>query len=319
MTPSVSGNANQDILRGVALVTLAFSLSVFLPVVGFFFALFIPLPVLFFRVKRGRGNGAIIAGISGLLMAILLGGPALGDGLFFGGLLLLGLTLGEGLDRGQSVERTMLAACGLVLGGGTVLVLFHASLSGVDLGAFVSDAVRRNLELSLLLYREMGVPPEQIEAVRGILDIVHRTLLRLLPAMIVSSTIVVAWATLVMALPLFRMRGVPAPDPGPLNRWRAPDPLIWGVIGCGVLLMLPDTGLKIVGLNVLVVLLTVYFFGGIAVVSYFFEKRRVPLGLRFLFYALIVVQQLLLLVVVALGLFDMWFNFRKLDATEGDE
>ena len=282
MMRPVSENAGQDILRGVAMAVLAFSLSVFLPIVGFVFALFIPLPVLFYRVKGGRKSGAVVAAVSGALMALLLGGPAWGDGLFFGGLLLLGLALGDGIDRGMTVERTFLMACGLVLGGGTTLVLFHAGLSGVDLAPFVSDYIRGNLELSLRLYGEMGVPPEQIEAVRSVLDVLHRTLVRLLPALIVSSTMLVAWATLIMALQLFRIRGVAASDPGPLNRWRAPDPLIWGVIGCGVLLMFPDAGLKLAGLNGLIVLLTVYFFGGIAVVSYFFEKRRLPLALRFL-------------------------------------
>ncbi|MFP4032129.1 MAG: DUF2232 domain-containing protein [Desulfococcaceae bacterium] len=319
MNPPAKNDPRRDMLRGVALVLFAFSASVFLPVVGFFFALFIPLPVLFFRVKRGRKTAAVICGGSGLLMALFLGGAGLGNTLFFGGLLLLGFLLGDGLGNAEPVDRTVLTACGWVLGGGTVLTLFYVGLSGLNLLDFISEGIRRNLELSLALYREMGVPAEQIDALRGVLDLLHQTLLRLLPAMIASAALFAAWASLVMGLSLLRLRGVPVADPGPLNRWRPPDHLIWGVIACGVLLLIPHTGLRVAALNGLFVLLTVYFFAGIAVVSFFFEKRRLPRPLRALFYALVAIQQPLLLVVVALGLFDMWFNFRKLDVHPGEK
>jgi uncharacterized protein YybS (DUF2232 family) len=317
--PPATGEIRRDALRGVAFVLFAFSVSAFLPVAGVFFALFIPLPVLFYRVKRGRKTGGIVAGASAVLMTMILGGTGLGNTLFFGGLLLLGFLLGEGMAKGEPVERILLAACGWVLGSATIVLLFSVSLSGADLTGFVSEGIRRNLELSLQLYGEMGVPPEQIEAIRGVLDLLHRTLLYTLPAMAASATLFVAWASLLMGFSILRLRRIPAPDPGPLNRWRAPDHLIWGVIGCGGLLLIPSEGLRLAGLNGLFVVLTIYFFAGIAVVSFFFEKRRMPVALRFLFYALIALQQLLLLLVVALGLFDMWFNFRKLDVHPGEK
>ena len=319
MMPPAAGEIRRDALRGVAFVLFAFFVSVLLPVIGVFFALFIPLPVLFYRVKRGRIIGGIVAGASAGCMPLLLGGVGLGNALFFGGLLLLGFLLGDGMARGEPVERILLVACGWVLGSGTILILFHVGLSGVDLTGFISEGIRRNLELSLQLYREMGVPPEQIETLRGALDLLRRTLLRVLPAMVASATLFVAWASMLMGFSILRLRKIPAPDPGPLNRWRAPDHLVWGVIVCGGLLLVPDEGFRVAGLNGLFVLLTIYFFAGVAVVSFFFEKRRIPLPLRFLFYALIALQQLLLLLVVALGLFDMWFNFRKLDVHPGEK
>ena len=67
--------------------------------------------------------------------------------------------------------------------------------------------------------------------------------------------------------------------------------------------------------NGLLILLTVYFFQGIAIVSYFFEKKRFPRLLRLLLYSLIAVQQILLLFVIGLGIFDMWLNFRKIGSS----
>ena len=71
--------------------------------------------------------------------------------------------------------------------------------------------------------------------------------------------------------------------------------------------------LKLVGLNGLITLLTVYFFAGIAIVSYFFEKKRFPRILRFFLYSMIGLQQFILLMVIGLGFFDVWLNFRKLE------
>jgi uncharacterized protein YybS (DUF2232 family) len=57
----------------------------------------------------------------------------------------------------------------------------------------------------------------------------------------------------------------------------------------------------------------VYFFQGIAVVSYFFNKKRFPRTLRIFLYSLIAIQQIILLLIIGLGIFDMWLNFRKLN------
>jgi uncharacterized protein YybS (DUF2232 family) len=78
------------------------------------------------------------------------------------------------------------------------------------------------------------------------------------------------------------------------------------------MLLIPGSSLKMLGLNGLLVLLTVYFLQGIAVVSYYFEKKKFPRALRLFLYTLIALQQFILLLIVGLGLFDMWLNFRKL-------
>jgi uncharacterized protein YybS (DUF2232 family) len=64
-------------------------------------------------------------------------------------------------------------------------------------------------------------------------------------------------------------------------------------------------------------MMMIYFFQGIAVVSFYFKKKQFPKALRAILYGLMAMQQLLLLVVVAMGFFDMWFDFRRLRKVEG--
>ena len=40
----------------------------------------------------------------------------------------------------------------------------------------------------------------------------------------------------------FRRWGLPVPDYGPLDHWKAPDLLVWPVIACGILLLVPSLG-----------------------------------------------------------------------------
>ncbi len=78
-------------------------------------------------------------------------------------------------------------------------------------------------------------------------------------------------------------------------------------------MLFPASVTKLIGLNVLLILMTIYFFQGMAIVSFFFEKKQVPRLFKILLYTLIVLQQLVLLAVIGIGLFDMWLNFRKLE------
>ena len=59
-------------------------------------------------------------------------------------------------------------------------------------------------------------------------------------------------------------------------------------------------------------ILTIYFFQGMGIVAFFFEKKQLPRSFRIMLYALIALQQVLLLVIIGLGVFDLWLNFRKI-------
>ncbi len=65
-------------------------------------------------------------------------------------------------------------------------------------------------------------------------------------------------------------------------------------------------------LNGMVVLTIIYFFQGIAIISFYFEKKKIPMAIRTLLYGTIIIQQIFLLVIAGIGFFDVWLNFRKL-------
>ena len=301
----------KDIVTGISITSLIFLISVFIPIIGFVAALFIPLPILYYRLKLGRTNGLIIAVVTSLIMMVLIGGLSI-DVVFFAGLLLIGFMLGELFELNLTIEQTTLIASGSVVLSGLISLVIAGFVSGQGVIAIVSNYVAKNLELTLVLYREMGMSQENIDLISQSLDKIQQALVTVIPALVSASTLFVSWISILLAKPLLLKRSLNYPDFGTLTQWKAPEYLVWGAIGCGVALFLPNTAIRVIGINGLLILMTIYFFQGIAIVSFYFDKKELPRFVRVFLYTLIALQQLILLVVIGLGFFDLWVNFRRL-------
>lgn len=308
----------KDIATGTAVAVLIFAISIYIPIIGFFCSLFMPLPLLFYRLKLGRNAGAVIFFATAIIMAVLLDGLSI-DVFFFVELLFLGFVLGEFFELNLSIEKTVLYSCGSVLVSGLVILLIYSNIAGRDIAVMISDYVKQNLELTMVLYQSMGMSEESIRVISNSLDAIQYVLVRIIPALVVISTFFVAWTTLLLIRPLLKKKSLFFPAFGSLQQWRSPEILVWGVIGCGLLLLFPSKAIKVLALNGLLILMPVYFFQGIAIVSHFFNKKKFPRFVRLFLYGLIALQQLFLIAVIGVGFFDIWLNFRKLGIKNSSE
>jgi uncharacterized protein YybS (DUF2232 family) len=80
------------------------------------------------------------------------------------------------------------------------------------------------------------------------------------------------------------------------------------------MVLFPVEGIAIAGMNLLILCGLIYLFQGLAIVAFFFRRKRVPVFFQWLFYALLFVplyMLVMLVIIIALGLFDMWVDFRK--------
>ncbi len=317
MPQTVNGGVPKDITTGIAITVLIFACAIYLPIIGFMGSILIPLPALFYRLKLGRNNGMVVPLAAMIIMITMLGGVTM-DLFYFGGMLLTGFCLGEFMEKRFPIEPALIATCGVVLLSGSLGILFYSNFKGIGLFDLISKYVAQNLELTLVLYEQMGMPEESIHLIAGAREEIQYLLVRILPGLITASTLFTAWINLLAARPFLIRKQVFPVEFGNLSTWKAPEQLVWGAIGCGILLLLGSKGIKMAGINGLIVLMTIYFFQGMAIISYFFEKKKFPPMLRVFLYGMIVIQQFLLIVVVGLGFFDMWLNFRKLETNKND-
>ncbi len=309
--PGVSGEKVKDLAIGIGVTSFLFAITILSPILGFLCVFGIPLPTLIYRAKLGRNLGALVPVGSLAFLVVILGGISL-DILYFLELLLIGSVLYETYEHGFSVEKTIGYTCMAAVLAGLITLLVYSVASETGIVSLVSGYIRKNIEATLTLYRQMGMSADNLDLVSESFDQIQYVFVRILPALAVISTLFVAWTSLLLSRPLLRRLKLFCPDFGSLNHWKAPDPLVWAAIGSGLMLLIPATWIKLAGINALLVLMTIYFFQGIAIVSYYFEKKRFPLILRVFLYALIALQQFLLLLIIGLGFFDIWLNIRRL-------
>ncbi len=307
MTPLNHRSSARDIFFGVG-VTLAMF-------VGIVIVFLLPLPALMFRLKLGRAKGGAITVVLFTAMAIIMGGGVL-DLFSLLALLVLGFVLGESFEKEFSLGKTMIVACSTQVAIGVVALLLYSHSAGIGIWEMISGYADSYIALYKSTIDQMGIAIETRQALHAYIDWFGPAILRPgIPGIVISGILLTAWINLLFAKAVFWRMGLTFPDFGSLNQWRTPEMLIWLLIGCGLLLLMPAGGLKLMGLNGLLVMLQIYYFQGIAIVSFFFEKKRFPLFARWVLYFF---SLQVLPLVIGLGIFDMWLNVRKIESNPGD-
>lgn len=305
----------KDIAAGLAMIGFLFVLPIYIPLFSVLCPMFMPLPILFYRVKLGRKSGAFVPILSVAIMTVMSGGLMPGI-IIFAVLMLSGFMLGELFEiENLSLEKTVLYVWITVLLAGWLGLSAYELASGKEIHTFLSDITEIFDEVLRRLKEDREIPAEKILLVSEFLKHAREIFLIIkpvLPGMAASSVLFVIWATLLTARAILKKKGLPCPDFGSLNQWKVPEFLVWGVIGCGFVLLAPADFPNILGYNGLIILMMIYFLGGIAVLSFYFEKKRFPLILKIFLYSLIALQIAAQFLVIALGFFDIWFNFRRL-------
>ena len=298
----------KETLTGILFCLLIYGVVFAFPLLGVFVLLFLPLPVLFYRLKLGRNGGAIVAAASFFVLVLMAKGLAF-DTLYFGVLLMTGIFLGECLERHLNIQKTM--GLTTLIAVGAIFIVFSAYILSQDLtfSQMIKAYMNQSLQIAEQISPEIGMDKEVAGKLVSSMMIV-------LPGMFIVSFMTTIWINILCIKRLLSRKGIALKSIEGLNLYKTPDKLIWAVIASGAALMVPLGPLKIIGINCLLILLLIYFFQGIAVISFFFQKKNTPVALKVFCYFLIAVQAYVLIMVIGLGFLDNWINFRKFTAIE---
>jgi len=308
----IQTTAIKDILTGILLCMVIIAIMYVIPLIGIFAWMFLPLPVLFYRLKTGR-NGSSIIIVTSLAVLIVFTSNFAFNMLYFGSLLMTGFFLGEFIEKHLGIEKIILYTGLAVLGSCVAVVLIYSLTNPQGIEQMISNYISRYQALSsgffsesAQLYPEMKIDQQMLEKAGALFVIIF-------PGIFINSYLTMVWINILLIKKILSKKGIIVKSIENLSQWKAPDYLVFGVIGLSVLIFVPVDMLKYFAVNGLIVILFVYFFQGIAVVSFLFQKKRVPFALRSFFYILIAIQPFFMFLVIGCGLFDTWINFRKLD------
>lgn len=169
----------------------------------------------------------------------------------------------------------------------------------------------------VLFQKKQGLDMRQLAFMQDNLDELVQSVLSILPALTFCAILLITIFNLVVAKRLFGGL-VTKTDPMNLNQWSLSFNAVWLFIGCIALVLLnmyffQETLVQFFCTNILIVLLFLYLLQGLGIVSCFFVKKNVPPLMRYLFYGLmILLLKRIGVLLIGLGFFDAWFDFRKL-------
>ncbi len=297
----------------LVVLTIGLFLSIlFVPLAGFFSSLFTPAPTALALVRKGTPRGWIVPGCSAALGAVILLALGLPESVpYLFALIGMGVIIGYGFARGWSVAKLVGLASLLVVGIAALLALVAYFQTRGQMVHLIEQDLR-NVLTAALKQLGKGSPAVSPETQKNLLEMVP-LVVRIMPGILISCTLVISWANLLVCRKYCRQAEGQAPEVEKLSLWKSPEHLVWLAIAGGLMLLLPLKGLDLLGINVVLVMGTVYFFQGLAIVAFYFEKWKVPLFVKGFVYAVFFLQRIASMAVAALGLFDVWFDFRKLN------
>jgi uncharacterized protein YybS (DUF2232 family) len=295
---------------------LALASSVFLfisgislPPLGVILLPFVAQPVLIFGLKYGAVGGMAVLCVAIMLFVLFVTEElALIYGVFA---VLAGLILSL-LGRIRAIEYLVVTVAGTLLTATAGLLLYLYG-SWAVMSQDLRSGLTEQLASAIRMQEKMGLPQDSLEMLKTQTPQLVGMILELLPALLFLSFAFIALINILYLGRRFPERRAQWFSLRHLREWKGPEPLVWGLIACGFALFVPGlAAVRTVALNLLIVIGACYFAQGLAVIAYFFHKNKVPRFLRGLTYVLIVFQQIFTLLVVALGLFDLWGDFRRL-------
>jgi uncharacterized protein YybS (DUF2232 family) len=283
--------------------------GVAIPPAGVVLIPLVPQPVLSFGFRFGIAWGAgAVAATAGLLFFVAGKELVLIYGLFA----LMTLMLFALLGRLRSVELLVLGIALVVFAvTGGLLFYFYGSWSAVIQD--VHHSLSQNLAAATRIHEKMGFPKDSLDLLKERMPQIVDTTVQFLPGLLFVSL-----ALIVLINIVFLCRRFPAQrelwfSTANFREWKGPEPLVWALIACGFAVFIPGLGfLRLIAINVLLVIGACYFVQGLAIIAYYFHKNNVPRFLRGVTYVLIAFEQIFTLLVVGLGLFDLWGDFRRL-------
>ena len=297
-----------DLIKGSVATLTLFLAYVTFPLVGMLPGLFAPFPAVYYAFKSGKTTGAAIIAVSAAVMAIL------GDATFViffilqSGVIALALPVFLAMVKGGAKA----IACTVTVN--LVAILLLAVVYGVTQGgnphAQAIKVINTSVSQVAVLYEQIGVKGDELKALQQGMKQAGALIGRVYPALLVVSLAFIVGLNLVV-LSKFSARLPSFPATGDFKSFKNPEQLVWVLIAAGFTMLIQNYQVSTAALNVLIVTVSLYFIQGIAVIFHFFTRFTVPKLVRALFYLFLALQPYLVVAVAALGLFDIWGDFRS--------
>lgn len=294
---------------------LLFLAGVAIPVVGSIAMLLAPAPILIYAV--GRIHPMVRTVVSLWLAAgiVLVATGPIGGLAYLAILGLATVIIAYMIERSQPFELIVVVTAVAMLAAGTAMAIALAGSPDILIATMhkgLSAAMHRGRDFYKVFGLESGLPADTQAT------IVKMTL-RLSPALAAISAGLTALVNLVVYWRWGGKQRLSYQLFGDLAKWSTPEWLIWVLLATGFGLFIPIPALGTAALNAFLCVAAVYFCQGLAIMSFYFKMLAMPAVARGAIYFIAIIQPVLAALVCAVGVFDLWVDFRRLKPPPSQE
>lgn len=270
-------------------------------------SLLMPFPAALVQMRCGTLVGAGVVGLVALTLVAQASGLVAGSYLLQYGL--GSFLLPFWLRRGWNWDRALGATLVVTLATAGLLLFGYAQSQQVGLSDPIEQYVKIEMDRAVASANQAEMTAEERQAFDAYAQRTAAFMLQAYPGMAVTVT----GGFLLLLLMMLRISARGRYEiPGPaFARWKSPEWLIWLLIPAGFGVLLGAGVWQTIGVNLLVVVLPIYFLHGLAIVTHYFQQRKTPLLWRWLGYVMVTVFTPLPFIVLGIGVFDLWADFRK--------
>ena len=278
---------------------------------------FVPLPIFYYLVAFGEQQGRKV-----IISAIVAAGiVALATGimqhLIFSYMLLpVGFLLAHEAYNRESVTATAVKSVILLCLLWLIFGVLYATIKQSNPYTEALTAIDQDIVATYETLKEQykDLPFDTKQELKSALERLRHLVPKIMPALIGIMILVTIWLNIIFGQLLLAKKKQAVPSWGRLRNWRLPDWLIWGAISAGLLTVQPFDKGQTIGLNLLLLFGTVYFFQGVAVFGSQLAKWSPPPLARIIIYVLMVLLQIYsILLLIILGVAEVWTNTRKVE------
>jgi len=280
-----------------------------IPLIGQALMLFSPVPLILAYVRNGRTEGLASLGIAAAIVAVASWQMAAILILGFG---LMAIGTAEGMRRGFRPESAALLGGLLPMAALSIVAAYYFVHNGKNPVTAVETYLQASISEAAAIYTKFGLT-EMAAAVTAVSDSFIHYLVRLLPGIAIATSVIQAACCYGFSRAIIMRRPEPNPLPSgtTLAAWYAPDAWVWGLIVTLVLVMVPGKAVQITGWNLAILFALLYLTQGIALVEHYLRKARLKAFVRGLIHTIILVLPPVIAGVIAIGVVDIWADFRK--------
>ncbi|MEN3185372.1 MAG: YybS family protein [Atribacterota bacterium] len=285
-----------------ALTVIFYLASIYIPILGIILSFLCPLPVMFLVIRWNWKVGFLTSLVASFVVFAFAGVIQALTCLL--GFTLLGIIMGITIKKGWSAFE--------VIAWNTVVsLLSKLALVGVALLLLGKNPLAENIAVMEEALRSVSRVFQGMREtnIQSIIDFMKMAL----PAVLIIASLFDTTFNFLLGRLVGQRVGIRFPEIAAFSRWQMPRSVFWAFILSFLFLFIgSNTFLGKVGVNLQIVTQMLFLVHGLSLVYYFLSRYIRSRMIKIIILFFLLFQPVFSTLLSWLGVFDIWFDFRKL-------